>query len=69
MRARSGGSRYSSMTCFLERELACPAIIFPMASNGDGAHQPNESISLVNLFKGREVFERVLGELTDSGVA
>ncbi|KAH9260712.1 hypothetical protein BASA81_001179 [Batrachochytrium salamandrivorans] len=57
------GTRDSSMTVFLEREFRTCCVNFPMASNGDFAHQSNERIKVANLHKGREVFEQVLVSL------
>jgi di- and tripeptidase len=48
---------------FLEKEFGAPAAHFPCGQASDSAHLDNERLRLVNLFKAREVFRFVFGEL------
>ncbi|KAF1813407.1 WD repeat-containing protein [Eremomyces bilateralis CBS 781.70] len=48
---------------FLETEFDAPAAQLPIGQASDSAHLDNERIRLVNLMKGKEVFEYVFREL------
>ncbi|KAG6040646.1 hypothetical protein E4U41_007547 [Claviceps citrina] len=48
---------------FLEKEFAAPAANFPCGRATDAAHLDNERMSLVNLFKAREIFGKVFARL------
>ncbi|RMZ06302.1 hypothetical protein D0864_02277 [Hortaea werneckii] len=48
---------------FLEKEFDAPAAHFPVGQASDSAHLDNERLRLVNLYKGRDIFKKVFGEL------
>ncbi|KAK3673915.1 hypothetical protein LTR78_006117 [Recurvomyces mirabilis] len=48
---------------FLEKEFGAPAAHFPCGQASDSAHLDNERLRLVNLYKSRDIFKRVFGEL------
>ena len=58
---REGGS--IPAISFLEKEFDAPAAMFPMGQASDNAHLDNERMRVENLYKGREVFKRVLARL------
>jgi len=48
---------------FLEKEFGAPAAHFPCGQASDSAHLDNERLRLLNLYKSRDIFKRVFGEL------
>ncbi|KAI9672954.1 MAG: hypothetical protein M1817_003118 [Caeruleum heppii] len=49
---------------FMERELQAETANFPVGQSTDAAHLNDERIRLLNLYRGRQVFERVFKGLT-----
>ncbi|KAK7705960.1 hypothetical protein SLS57_009877 [Botryosphaeria dothidea] len=58
---REGGSIPSIR--FLEKEFDAPAAHLPCGQASDSAHLDNERFRLVNLYRSKEIFKRVFGEL------
>lgn len=58
---REGGS--ISAIRFLEKEFDAPAAHLPCGQASDSAHLDNERLRLINLYKSREIFRKVFGEL------
>lgn len=48
---------------FLEKEFGAPAAHLPCGQASDSAHLDNERLSMVNLFKAREIFSKVFERL------
>ncbi|KFA47364.1 hypothetical protein S40293_07600 [Stachybotrys chartarum IBT 40293] len=48
---------------FLEKEFGAPAAHLPCGQATDAAHLDNERMSMVNLYKAREIFGKVFGRL------
>ena len=48
---------------FLEKEFDAPAAQLPCGQASDSAHLDNERLRLSNLYKSREIFKKVFGEL------
>ncbi|KNC84752.1 hypothetical protein SARC_03043 [Sphaeroforma arctica JP610] len=61
---REGGTM--SVTAVLEKYLNAPALHLPLGQSSDGAHLPNERISVNNVEKGRDVIKCFLSELGTS---
>lgn len=55
-----GGSM--SLFSFLVDTLKAPLIQVPLGQSSDSAHLPNERIRAVNLFRGKEVLQRIIAE-------
>jgi di- and tripeptidase len=58
---REGGSIPSIR--FLEKEFGAPAAHLPCGQASDSAHLDNERLRLSNLYKSREIFQKVFGRL------
>ena len=58
---REGGSIPSIR--FLEKEFGAPAAHLPCGQASDSAHLDNERLRISNLYKSRQIFEKVFGRL------
>lgn len=45
---------------FLEKTLDAPLVQVPLGQSSGGAHLPNERIRAINLFRGKEVFQKIM---------
>lgn len=63
---REGGSMplFSS----LAKTLDAPLVQVPLGQSSDSAHLPNERIRAINLFRGKEVLQKIIQEFAESGL-
>lgn len=54
---------------FLAETLRAPLVQVPLGQSSDGAHLPNERIRALNLFRGKEVMQRIIAEYSNSNKA
>lgn len=47
---------------YLVKRLGAPLVQVPLGQSSDGAHLPNERIRALNLFRGKEVLQRIITE-------
>lgn len=53
---------------FLVKSLEAPLVQVPLGQSSDGAHLPNERIRSINLFRGKEVLQRIIQKFAESDV-
>lgn len=53
---------------FLVKSLDAPLVQVPLGQSSDGAHLPNERIRSINLFRGKEVLQRIIQKFAESDV-
>lgn len=53
---------------YLAKTLEAPLVQVPMGQSSDGAHLPNERIRGLNLFRGKEVLQRIVQGFMQSGL-
>lgn len=51
---------------YLVKTLNAPLVQIPLGQSSDGAHLPNERIRSINLFRGKEVLQRIVQDFADS---
>lgn len=53
---------------YLVKTLNAPLVQVPLGQSSDGAHLPNERIRALNLFRGKEVLQKIITEYAQSGL-
>ncbi|KAI0563270.1 Nucleophile aminohydrolase [Gracilaria domingensis] len=51
---------------FLSKTLDAPLLQVPLGQSSDGAHLPNERIRAINLFRGKEVLQKIIQEFAQT---
>lgn len=51
---------------FLAKALEAPLVQVPLGQSSDGAHLPNERIRSINLFRGKEVLQRIIKQFAET---
>ncbi|CDF36828.1 unnamed protein product [Chondrus crispus] len=61
---REGGSM--PLFSYLVKTLQAPLVQIPLGQSSDGAHLPNERIRSINLFRGKEVLQRIVRDFAET---
>lgn len=64
---REGGSM--PLFSYMVKTLRAPLVQIPLGQSSDGAHLPNERIRSINLFRGKEVLQRIVRDFAETNVS